>query len=130
MTFSTRYFQSLSRDHKQGPLPLIIAGPSGVGKGTLINRLLEQFPKAFGFSVSHTTRGPRPGEENGVHYFFVTQKDFEDAVLRGEFIEHAKVHTNYYGTSFQSVEKVESSLVPLSRPSFLTSLLFSCLFLC
>ena len=58
--------------------PLIIAGPSGVGKGTLIKRLTEQdFPDRFGFSVSYTTRKPRPGEVDGVHYNFVERSDFE-----------------------------------------------------
>ena len=52
------------------PRPVVVCGPSGVGKGTLINKLMEGFPETFGFSVSHTTRAPRPGEENGVHYHF------------------------------------------------------------
>lgn len=68
--------------------------------------LLSKFPETFGFSVSHTTRAPRPGEENGVHYNFVAKGDFELAVERGDFIEYAKVHTSYYGTSQMAVEKV------------------------
>ena len=51
--------------------PIVMCGPSGVGKGTLINRLMADFPGKFGFSVSHTTRAPRPGETDGVHYNFV-----------------------------------------------------------
>ena len=83
-------------------------GPSGVGKGTLVAKLMSAFPNFFGFSVSHTTRAPRPGEENGVHYHFVNKTDMEEAIDRGEFIEYAKVHTNMYGTSVAAVEKVRS----------------------
>jgi guanylate kinase len=86
-------------------------GPSGVGKGTLVTKLMSTFPNLFGFSVSHTTRAPRPGEENGVHYHFVNKTDMEEAVDRGEFIEHAKVHSNMYGTSVAAVEKVLISII-------------------
>jgi len=70
---------------------------------------MKKYPDIFGFSVSHTTRGPRPGEENGIHYNFVSKSDMETAIENGEFIEHASVHTNFYGTSFAAVEKVRSS---------------------
>jgi guanylate kinase len=88
--------------------PVVIAGPSGVGKGSLITRLLATYPDAFGFSVSHTTRGPRPGEVNGQHYHFVAKDDFEAALAERAFVEHALVHTNYYGTSFAAVDRVRS----------------------
>lgn len=88
--------------------PIVFAGPSGVGKGTIVNRLMKEHPSLFGFSVSHTTRGPRPGEENGVHYNFVTKEEFEKAIENKEFIEYAHVHTNYYGTSIAAVDKVGS----------------------
>jgi len=88
--------------------PVVFAGPSGVGKGTLVKKLMDKYPSLFGFSVSHTTRGPRPGEEDGVHYNFVAKEDMEAAIARGEFIEHAHVHTNIYGTSIAAVEKVKS----------------------
>jgi guanylate kinase len=110
--FGAFFFSDLRKNGLLGPCPVVIAGPSGVGKGTLINKLLTDFPEFFGFSVSHTTRGPRPGEENGVHYNFVTKGDFEIAVEKGDFIEYAKVHTSYYGTSLQAVEKVS---IVLSR---------------
>jgi len=65
-----------------GPTPVVICGPSGVGKGTLIKKLMDQYPDEFGFSVSHTTRAPRPGEVDGVHYHFVEKaavlKDVEN----------------------------------------------------
>lgn len=118
--YAYEYFTKIQlANHPVGPIPIIIAGPSGVGKGTLIQKLLQEYPGAFGFSVSHTTRGPRPGEENGVHYNFVSVEEFEDAVNRHEFVEHAKVHTNYYGTSFRAIERV----------SYLQEILFICLVL-
>ncbi len=89
-----------------GPIPLVLAGPSGVGKGTLIKMLMDKFPDFFGFSVSHTTRAPREGEVHGVHYYFVDKAAFEQGVVQNEFIEHANVHTNMYGTSVMGVEKV------------------------
>ena len=80
------------------PCPVVICGPSGVGKGTLIAKLIAEFPDKFGFSVSHTTRAPRPGEENGVHYHFAEKKEMETQIANGEFLEHARVHENGYGT--------------------------------
>lgn len=104
--FGFTYFNNLRKNDQLGPCPVVISGPSGVGKGTLIDKLLKKFPNLFGFSVSHTTRLPRQGEVDGTHYHFVTKEEFEEAVERGDFIEYAKVHTNYYGTSFHAVEKV------------------------
>jgi guanylate kinase len=83
--------------------PLVICGPSGVGKGTLIGRLVADFPRHFGFSVSHTTRGPRPGEVDGVSYHFTTREAMEPMVAKGLFLEHAEVHGNMYGTSAAAV---------------------------
>lgn len=89
--------------------PLVVCGPSGVGKGTIISKFMEYslhsnvLPK-FGFSVSHTTRQPRPGEVDGVHYNFVTRDFFQEKINLGDFfIEHAEVHGNMYGTSFQAI---------------------------
>lgn len=90
----------------RGPSAVVIAGPSGVGKGTLIEKLRAEFPKLFGFSVSHTSRAPRPGEENGVHYHFTTAEDILKDVKDGKFIEHAEVHGRHYGTSVAAVESV------------------------
>jgi hypothetical protein len=98
--------QGLSQSRPAAPTPVVIAGPSGVGKGTLIGKLLQAFPGAFGFSVSHTTRAPRPGEVDGKDYHFTTLPLMEAAIARGEFLEHAKVHGNYYGTSFAAVKDV------------------------
>lgn len=91
-----------------GPNAVVIAGPSGVGKGTLIKMLREEFPKLFGFSVSHTSRAPRPGEKDGVHYHFTTAEQIVKDVTEGKFIEHAEVHGRHYGTSVAAVESVRN----------------------
>lgn len=90
----------------EGPIPIVISGPSGVGKGTLINKLMEDFPSTFGFSVSHTTRAPREKEVNGVHYHFTKREVMEKDIREGKFLESALVHGNLYGTSVESVEAV------------------------
>ncbi|KAL9185776.1 hypothetical protein ACHAXT_003553 [Thalassiosira profunda] len=81
------------------PRPVVICGPSGVGKGTLIELLQKSFPPdKFGFSVSHTTRKPREGEEDGVHYNFTSVEQIKAEIDAGKFVEYAEVHGNYYGT--------------------------------
>jgi guanylate kinase len=82
----------------------IISAPSGGGKGTLIRRVLSSVAK-LGYSVSFTTRQPRPGEVHGQHYFFVTRPEFEKMVAEGGFIEWAEVHGNLYGTARTQVER-------------------------
>mmetsp|Transcript_30630 Transcript_30630/g.47005 ORF Transcript_30630/g.47005 Transcript_30630/m.47005 type:complete len:420 (-) Transcript_30630:173-1432(-) len=92
------------------PRPVVICGPSGVGKGTLIEKLFQHFPNnQFGFSVSHTTRKPRTGEEDGVHYNFSTVETMKKEIEDGKFIESAEVHGNYYGTSVAAVESVQKA---------------------
>ena len=76
---------------------LVISGPSGTGKGTLIERLMKEDPTLI-FSVSATTRAPRPGEINGVHYHFVTNERYDELVAENAFVEYANVHGNRYGT--------------------------------
>jgi guanylate kinase len=75
----------------------VITGPSGVGKGTLIRSLRERMPE-LALSVSATTRAPRPGEEDGVDYHFLTDADFQRRVEAGEFVEHATYSGRRYGT--------------------------------
>lgn len=82
----------------------IIAAPSGAGKTSLVKELVEQVDDLI-VSVSHTTRSPRPGEQDGVNYHFVTQDAFLGMMERGDFLEHAKVFDNYYGTSQGWVEE-------------------------
>ena len=79
--------------------PVVFCGPSGAGKSTLVGRLQAEFPGRFGFSVSHTTRRPRDGERDGVHYHFVSRDAMLKAIQDGEFIEHAEYGGNLYGTS-------------------------------
>ncbi|KAA8518199.1 hypothetical protein F0562_015673 [Nyssa sinensis] len=86
--------------------PIVISGPSGVGKGTLISKLMEEFPSMFGFSVSHTTRAPRDKEKDGVHYHFTERSVMEKDIKDGKFLEFASVHGNLYGTSIEAVEVV------------------------
>ncbi|KAK0715573.1 guanylate kinase [Lasiosphaeris hirsuta] len=85
--------------------PIVISGPSGVGKGTLYNLLFERNPETFTLSVSHTTRGPRPGEENGTHYHFVTKEGFASLKNNGGFVESAQFGDNFYGTSKATIEE-------------------------
>ncbi|MDV7104171.1 guanylate kinase [Vibrio sp. TH_r3] len=83
----------------QGTL-YIVSAPSGAGKSSLISALLETNPTyAMKVSVSHTTRGMRPGEEDGVHYHFIQKDKFEELIENDEFLEYAEVFGNYYGTS-------------------------------
>uniref|UniRef100_A0A671R087 Guanylate kinase n=1 Tax=Sinocyclocheilus anshuiensis TaxID=1608454 RepID=A0A671R087_9TELE len=72
-----------------GPRPVVLSGPSGAGKSTLLKRLMKEYEGVFGFSVSHTTRNPRPGEENGKDYHFVTREKMQEGIDKGEFIENA-----------------------------------------
>ena len=85
---------------------LVIVGPSGVGKGTLIRKLNEDYPDSFSFSVSHTTRSPRSNEVDGVHYHFTTKEQFLKDKENGCFLETAMVHNNIYGTSKSAVDDV------------------------
>jgi len=91
------------------PAPLVICGPSGVGKSVLIKYLQKRFPDKFGFSVSHTTRGPRPGEANGVAYHFSDMDTMKKMKADGKFIESAEVHGNMYGTSKAAVDSVSQA---------------------
>jgi len=76
---------------------IVLTGPSGVGKGTLMQKLLAQHPQLY-YSVSATTRSPRPGEIDGKSYYFITPNSFQELVAQGEFLEWAEFAGNYYGT--------------------------------
>lgn len=82
----------------------VITGPSGVGKGTLISRLLEALPE-LELSVSATTRRPRPGERDGREYHFLSEAEFSERVAAGDFLEHATYSGNRYGTLRSAVEE-------------------------
>jgi guanylate kinase len=81
----------------------IFSAASGTGKTSLARALVEAMPDVS-FSVSHTTRAPRPGEQHGVHYYYVTHAEFDRMVAAGEFLEHATVFGNSYGTSRKVIE--------------------------
>ncbi len=86
----------------------VIVAPSGAGKSSLVNALLEREPDV-GLSISYTTRAPRPGEMPGREYFFVDVAEFKAMVARGEFLEHAEVYGNWYGTSKHWIEKTRAT---------------------
>lgn len=91
--------------------PLVICGPSGVGKGTITDLLLGTHPASFSKAVSHTTRAPRAGELPGRDYHFVERfEHMQKKIAQGEFIEHASVHGNLYGTSFATLHSIDHVL--------------------
>ena len=93
----------MKKKGKKGLLA-VISGPSGVGKSTVVRRLLKIAPN-LKLSVSVSTRKPRPTEEHGKDYFFITEEDFNDRIKRGDFLEYANVHGAYYGTPQEYVKE-------------------------
>ncbi|XP_005912639.1 guanylate kinase isoform X4 [Haplochromis burtoni] len=91
-----------------GPRPVVCSGPSGVGKSTLLKKLMKEYEGVFGFSISHTTRKPRPGEQNGIDYHYVTRDVMQAGIGNGDFIESAEFSGNLYGTSKAAVQEVQS----------------------
>lgn len=91
---------------KKGKL-IVISGASGVGKGTVLGIMMEK-RKDLSFSVSATTRPPRPGEIDGVHYYFITREKFEAMIAAGEFLEYDAHAANYYGTPRVQAEEKQS----------------------
>ena len=89
---------------KKGIL-VVVSGFSGSGKGTIMKKLMEKYSDKYALSVSATTRDPRPGEEHGVDYFFVTKEEFEDMIQKGALVEYAQYVSNYYGTPKAYVEE-------------------------
>jgi guanylate kinase len=88
------------------PLVYIISAPSGSGKSTLVTKLLTLIPD-LDFSISYTTRPPRGSEQNGKQYYFVSQDEFERMIRADEFLEHANVFGNYYGTARRFLREAE-----------------------
>lgn len=86
-------------------IPVVLSGPSGVGKSTICRLLLEQYDD-IGYSISATTRQPREGEVDGLDYHFVDHEKFNDWIRQGELIEYAEVYGQFYGTPKESVERV------------------------
>ncbi|XP_055949619.1 guanylate kinase-like isoform X2 [Argiope bruennichi] len=96
---SEKKFESL-------PRPIAVCGPSGSGKSTLLKRFLAEYKDYVEFSISHTTRKPRPNEIDGKDYHFVSREDMEKAIANGEFLEHAEFSGNIYGTSKNAVKQI------------------------
>jgi len=86
-------------------LIIVVSAPSGAGKSTLCLRLLKKVPR-LRYSISYTTRPPRPGEKNGKDYFFVSERSFRDMVRRRAFVEWACVHDHFYGTPKEFLDKM------------------------
>ena len=82
---------------KDPGLLIVVSGPSGAGKGTICDALRKRFPN-INYSISMTTRSPRPGEQDGINYFFSDNAHFEELLAQDAFLEHAKVYDHYYGT--------------------------------
>jgi guanylate kinase len=82
----------------------IISGPAGSGKGTVVKEIINNH-KDIALSVSATTRNPRPGEEHGVHYYFISKEEFEGRIERGEILEYTTYCDNYYGTPLKEVKR-------------------------
>ena len=90
-------------------MPLVLCGPSGAGKSTFTQHIMSEaspYKDFFAFCVSSTTRQPRAGEKDGIHYHFTSREDFEAEVARGNFLEHNEVHGNFYGTHKGAVREI------------------------
>jgi len=92
-----------SAQHRSGKL-IIVSAPSGTGKTTLCNRLLEDFKNRLMLSVSCTTRSPRKGDQHGRDYFFISKDEFKDKIDKKAFAEWAEVHGNFYGTLKETIQ--------------------------
>ncbi len=91
---------------KSKGLVTVLSGFSGAGKGTIMKHLLEEYPDTYFLSISATTRTPRPGEQNGREYFFMSEADFENMIENNDLLEYAKFNGNYYGTPRDYVEEM------------------------
>lgn len=96
-------------NHPQTPRPLLISGPSGTGKGSLIKRLLSDYPSIFSLSVSHTTRPPRKEDKNGITYNFISKEAFKKDIKKGNFLEHVEYSGNYYGTNRKQFSEIRKN---------------------
>ena len=106
----TSAFSQMKKSMLSDLRPVVISGPSGSGKSSLIKRLFDEFPGCFGFSVSHTTRSPRSGEQDGREYHFVPRETFEELIRKGDyFLEHTEFSGNLYGTSRDAIRALQSN---------------------
>ncbi|MBP3536445.1 MAG: guanylate kinase [Muribaculaceae bacterium] len=89
---------------------IVLAAPSGCGKSTIINGVMQQGDLNLGFAVSATTRAPRPGEKDGVNYYFMTEEAFRDAIAEDRFVEYEEVYPGrFYGTLRSEIERITSA---------------------
>jgi len=100
-TYNVNFFKMLQ--------PLVLNGPSGAGKSTLLKKLMAKYENCFSFTTSHTTRTPRPGEQDGKDYHFVSREKMLQLINEKKFLEYAEFAGNIYGTSFEAVMKVLNS---------------------
>ena len=100
--------EAVGRKRRPGRV-FVVAGPSGVGKTTLCKKALEILKGRLHWSISHTTRPQREGEVDGLNYHFVSVDQFKRMVAREEFVEHARVHDNFYGTSKKELRRIQKS---------------------
>ncbi|KAI0818138.1 guanylate kinase [Xylaria sp. FL0064] len=106
--------RTMNEKSLQNRWPVVISGPSGVGKGTLVQRLFDAHPGVFAFTVSHTTRAPRDGETEGVSYYFVSVPEFERLLAQDAFVEYTSFSGHYYGTSKHTIaEQTAKGLIVL-----------------
>ncbi|XP_054452260.1 guanylate kinase-like isoform X1 [Anoplopoma fimbria] len=110
LTLLPMYIRFFSRllSAMAGPRPVVFSGPSGAGKSTMLKKLMKEYDSVFGFSVSHTTRNPRPGEVNGKDYHYVSREVMLADIAKGDFIESAEFSGNMYGTSKAAVQAVQA----------------------
>ena len=104
-SISRENYETLSEDNLSVGKLIVVTGPSGVGKGTLLQKLLERYPDRILFSISATTRSPRTGEEHGREYFFWDRAEFEQKRDTGEFLEWAEYAGNLYGTPRKPIDQ-------------------------
>ncbi len=90
-------------------LLLIVCGAAGTGKGTIVSEMMKKSDR-FAFSVSATTRAPRPGEVDGVNYHFITKEEFKSGIEKGKFIEYTQYCGNYYGTPASELKKLDEGM--------------------
>ncbi|MBQ9759193.1 MAG: guanylate kinase [Opitutales bacterium] len=95
-----------SEDFQPSPVLLLVSGPAGSGKTTLCDRMTAAFPQNIRRVVTCTTRPPRGTEKNGEDYFFLSHEEFERGIAAGDFLEHARVHSNRYGTRHAQVREI------------------------
>jgi guanylate kinase len=107
LTFFKISHSSFLIPHSSLPQPflIVLSAPSGAGKTTITRRILEQHPSQVMFSISATTRAQRPGERDGVDYYFVSREKFEELITSGALIEYEEIFGNYYGTPASEIER-------------------------